>query len=168
MSGPAAAPAVAGRRTPNAGRRRRRGREGNLPALRKDLLCLINEQRRKHARKPLKPNKQARQGGERPHEGDGAQDCLSHKCGSEPSLQQRIDRSGYLKGAPQLGFAENTGCAHSIGSMIANWMASKFHRLNILGKKFKDIGIAISKERVPSRCSTGYVTFVLTFGFAKR
>ena len=81
------------------------------------------------------------------------QNCLSHQCAGEPNLEQRIDRSGYLKGA-STGASPRTPAARvSLGSMIANWMASKFHRLNILGKKYKDIGIAISKERVPSHCS---------------
>ena len=141
---------------------------GNLPALRNDLLCLLNEQRRKHARKALRVNKKLGKAANTHVKVMVREDCLSHLCPGEPNLEQRIAKTGYFNGARRVSFAENTGCAISLDSMVANWMASKFHRLNILGKKYKDVGIAISKEGVPSKCSTGYATFTLTFGFAKR
>jgi uncharacterized protein YkwD len=140
-------------------------RDVTAPQLRKAVLCLLNQERSRHARSRLSLSKKLGKAAEAHTERMVATNCLSHSCPGEPKLEGRIRKSGYLKGAHRWQFAENTGCGLSAEAMVANWMASTFHRINILGKKFRDVGIGLSDKRVPSRCSEGYGTFTTVFAY---
>jgi len=136
-------------------------------AARKAILCLLNEERRRHARKPLKKHKTLQRLAQKHTKKMVATDCLSHQCPGEPSLETRIKKSGYTKGATNFRFGEDTGCGLTAKAMVANWMASRFHRINILDKDFRDLGVGFSDGRVPSRCAKGYGTFTTVFAFRK-
>jgi uncharacterized protein YkwD len=140
-------------------------REVSGPQLRKAVLCLLNQERSRHARSRLALSKKLGKAAQAHTDTMVATNCLSHTCQGEPDLEGRIKKSGYLKGAHRWQFAENTGCGLSAEAMVANWMASTFHRINILGKKFRDVGIGLSDKRVPSRCSEGYGTFTTVFAY---
>jgi uncharacterized protein YkwD len=140
-------------------------REVSTGQLRKAVLCLLNDERSRHARSRLALSRRLGKAAQRHTDTMVDTNCLSHSCHGEPDLEGRIRKSGYLKGAHRWQFAENTGCGLSAESMVANWMASTFHRINILGKKFHDIGIGLSDQRVPRRCSEGYGTFTTVFAF---
>jgi uncharacterized protein YkwD len=94
-------------------------------------------------------------------------DCLSHVCPHEADLEHRIRESGYLEGAKKWRYAEDTGCGLTAEAMVKNWLASTYHRLNILGKKYRDLGIGVSDGNVKRRCKPGYGTFTLLFAFRK-
>lgn len=136
-------------------------------AARASFFCLLNEERRQHARQPLKKNKVLQKVAQKHTKKMVQTDCLSHQCPGESSLDSRIKKSGYTKGASDFEYSENTGCGISTKAMVANWMASQFHRTNILEKKFRDAGVGFSDERVPSKCSADYGTFTVVFGFRK-
>jgi uncharacterized protein YkwD len=140
-------------------------REVSMPQLRKAFLCLLNKERSRHARSRLALSKKLGKAAQVHTDTMVATNCLSHSCPGEPDLEGRIRKSGYLKGAHRWQYAENTGCGLSAESMVANWMASTFHRINILGKKFRDIGIGLSHRRVPKRCKAGYGTFTTVFAY---
>ena len=48
--------------------------------------------------------------------------------------------------------------------MVANWMASVYHRVNILDPEFDDVGVGVSQKRVDGRCKRKYGTFTVVFG----
>ncbi len=141
--------------------------EGTGPQARKATLCLINEERRRHARRALSPNKALGKAAAKHAKTMVKKNCLSHRCPGEPGLETRIRRTGYFSGARSFRFSENTGCAVTAESMVANWMGSRFHRINLLGKDFDEVGISTTKKRVPRRCSRGYGTFAVVFGVRK-
>jgi uncharacterized protein YkwD len=140
-------------------------REVSTPQLRKAVLCLLNKERSRHARSRLSRSRKLQQAAQSHTETMVATNCLSHACPHEPDLEGRIRRSGYLKGAHRWQFAESTGCGVSAEAMVANWMASTYHRINILGKKFRDVGVGVSDRRVRKRCPPGYGTFTAVFAF---
>jgi uncharacterized protein YkwD len=140
-------------------------REVSTPQLRKAFLCLLNKERSRHARSRLALSKKLGKAAQAHTDTMVATNCLSHSCPGEPDLKGRIRKSGYLKGAHRWQYAENTGCGLSAESMVANWMASTFHRINILGKKFRDVGIGLSDQRVRRRCKEGYGTFTTVFAY---
>src|SRR5262245_4067519 len=140
-------------------------RDVSTPQVRKAVLCLLNHERSRHARSPLSLSKKLGKAAKAHTDTMVKTNCLSHACPGEPDLEARIRKSGYLKGAHRWRFAENTGCGQTAEAMVANWMASKFHRINILGRKFGDVGIGLSDRRVRKRCSQGYGTFTTVFGF---
>jgi uncharacterized protein YkwD len=140
-------------------------REISTPQLRKAVLCLLNKERSRHARSRLSSSQKLQRAAQWHTDTMVATDCLSHACPHEPSLEGRIRRTGYLKGAHRWQFAENTGCGLSAEAMVANWMASTYHRINVLGKKFRDVGIGLSDRMVRKRCRPGYGTFTTVFAF---
>jgi uncharacterized protein YkwD len=133
--------------------------------LRRAVLCLINAERRRHARETLNSDRRLRRAAAKHTEAMIEANCLSHRCPGEPDLHQRVRRSGYLKGARSWRYAENTGCALTAEAMVANWMGTTFHRINILRGKFEDVGVAADRDRVRSRCKRGYGTFTAVFAF---
>ena len=48
--------------------------------------------------------------------------------------------------------------------MVANWLNSVYHRVNILDPEFREIGIGASQRRVEGRCKRKYGTFTVVFG----
>ena len=53
--------------------------------------------------------------------------------------------------------------------MVANWMASVYHRVNILDKDFRDVGVGVVAEaRSTGAASKGYATFAVVFGARAR
>ncbi len=135
---------------------------------RKAVFCMLNEERRRHAASPLKKSKTLQKVAQKHTKKMVQTDCLSHACPGEANLDTRIKQSGYTKGASKFSFAENTGCGLTVKAMVANWMASQFHRVNILEKKFEDGGVGFSPGRVPSKCANGYGTFTAVFGYTEK
>lgn len=133
--------------------------------LRKAFVCLINKERSRHARPRLKSSLRLQEAAQSHTDKMVETECLSHVCPGEPDLQTRLRRSGYLKGARKWEFAENTGCGLTAEAMVNNWLASTYHRLNILGKKFRDLGVGVSDGNVKRRCKPGYGTFTALFAF---
>jgi uncharacterized protein YkwD len=135
--------------------------------LRKAVTCLINKQRSRHARPHLQTSQALQRAAQSHTETMVATNCLKHVCPHEPDLEQRLRKAGYLKGARLWEFAENTGCALSAEAMVENWMASTYHRLNILGRKFRDLGVGVSRRGIKDRCKPAYGTFTAVFAFRK-
>ena len=50
-------------------------------------------------------------------------------------------------------------------AMVSSWMATDFHRLNILGRKFTELGVGVVADRVKDRCPGGYATFAVVVGW---
>ena len=96
--------------------------------------------------------------------------CFKHVCEGEASIPTRLKKSGYLDGAGSYGFGENTGCASTPKAMVAAWMRSDYHRGNLLGRKFRDFGVGISKgapERQRACQGNGFTTFSVLFTWRK-
>ena len=137
-------------------------------AARKTIACMLNEERRRHGRSALKKSKTLQKVAQKHTKKMVQTDCLSHQCPGEADLETRIKQSGYTNGASNYTYGENTGCGLSAKAMVANWMASQFHRINILDKDFNDLGVGFSPGRVPSKCASGYGTFTTVFGYYKK
>src|SRR4051794_29928440 len=135
--------------------------------LKKAVACLINKERSRHGRPRLKRSQKLDKAAQSHTDTMVKTDCLSHVCPHEPDLDHRIRKSGYIDDARTWGFAEDTGCGLTAEAMVDNWVASTYHRINILGKKFRDLGIGVSDRGVKRRCKPGYGTFTTLFAFRK-
>ncbi len=97
--------------------------------------------------------------------------CFRHVCTGEGSIPTRLKRAGYLDGVKTYGFGEDTGCATSPKAMVKAWLKSKYHRENMLGARFRDIGIGIAKgvPDVPGTCEEDdAMTFSVLFTWRTR
>ena len=132
--------------------------------LRRSLRCLINQERAIHGFGKLARNSSLQKAAQRHTKTMVATDCLAHRCPGEVDLDTRLEQAGYFDGAQKWRFAENTGCGLSTEAMVANWMASVYHRVNILDPEFDDVGVGVSKKAVDGRCKRKYGTFTVVFG----
>jgi uncharacterized protein YkwD len=122
--------------------------EASIAQLRNATLCLVNRRRAQRDKGRLDRNAKLQEAAERHTRVMLRTDCLDHRCSGEPSLGQRIRRTGYLNGANRWRFAESTGCKGTPRRMVNAWMNIRFHRRNLLEPAYRDIGAGL-KARSP-------------------
>jgi len=135
--------------------------------LRKTVRCLINEERVARDLSKLARNESLQLAARRHAKVMVETDCLDHRCADELNLQARIARAGYFGGALAWEYAENTGCAPTAEAMVSSWMASRLHRVYLLDRDFRDVGIGATPSPVPSLCQDGYTTFATVIAWRK-
>jgi uncharacterized protein YkwD len=133
--------------------------------LRKAVRCLINRERSVRGLEGLARERSLKRAAQTHSEVMAATDCLAHECSGEPDLEARLRAAGYFDRAETWRFAENTGCGLSAEAMVANWMATGFHRVNVVQRSFDELGVGVAKRRVKGRCEPGYATFAVVLGW---
>jgi uncharacterized protein YkwD len=144
-----------------------RVQDATTKELRKAVLCLMNRARHERGVGKLARDRALQKAAQRHVKAMIATNCLDDQCPDEPSLEDRLLHAGYFEGAKKWEYAENTGCASSAKAMVDKWLDSTFHRLNILKRKFEDVGIGIAAESPSTPCLAGYGTFAADFGWRK-
>ncbi|CAN5558615.1 hypothetical protein BH10ACT11_BH10ACT11_06830 [soil metagenome] len=138
--------------------------------VRNGVECLIAKARTKAHRHSLKKDGSVR-GVSKAHAKTMVKtNCFRHVCTGEGSIQTRLKESGYLDGVRTYGFGEDTGCAKTPKAMVTAWLESGYHRKNLLGRKFRDIGTGITKgapEVQPACQGKGFMTFSVLFTWRK-
>ncbi len=135
--------------------------------LRRSVRCLINEERAVRGHAKVVRDRSLQKAAQKHTKTMVETGCLAHRCEGEVDLETRVRRAGYFEGAEMWEFAENTGCGVSAEAMVSNWMASRFHRVNIVDKDFRDIGVGVTQKPVDERCDEGYATFAIVLGWRK-
>jgi uncharacterized protein YkwD len=138
--------------------------DSSVRELRRSIRCLINQERGVRGLGRVVRNHPLQKAAQRHTKTMVATGCLAHRCPDEADLETRLRRAGYFDGAESWRYAENTGCGESAEAMYANWMATVYHRVNILDPDFDDVGVGVSTDRVPGRCKKDYGTFTLVLG----
>ena len=163
-TGASPTPADAGARATPCPRATEPASDSSVKVMRKSVRCLINQERAVHGFGRLNVDKSLQRAAQRHTKAMVTTGCLAHRCPNEPNLENRLRQAGYFDGADSWRYAENTGCGLTVEAMVDNWLASLYHRVNILDPDFEDLGIGASKKRVSGRCGKGYGTFVVVFG----
>ena len=133
--------------------------------LRRSVRCLFNEQRALRELGELARDPRLQKAAQRHSKAMAATECLAHRCPGEAGLDERVRKAGYLAGAKRWGYAESTGCAPDAEAMVKSWIETDFHRVNILGHKFTELGVGVVGDRVKGRCPGGYATFAVVVGW---
>lgn len=127
-------------------------------------VCEIRRQRRLAGTRTGRPDDRLHRAARSHARAMIAKDCYQHVCPGERSIEGRLMRSGYLRGARRWSYGENIGCATTVRQMIATWLGAASSRRNLLGQRFRDIGAAVTRA-VPSQaegCSSReYGTFTV-------
>lgn len=139
--------------------------EATAKQVRRAVRCLIAEERAIRGQDALRREHDLQRVAQRHSRVMAAKDCLAHRCEGEAKLETRIRRGGYIEGATAWEFAENTGCGVSAEAMVESWMSRTYHRVNILDRRFEDVGVGIVPRRVDDRCGRDYATFALLVGY---
>jgi uncharacterized protein YkwD len=111
-------------------------------------LCLLNRQRAGHGLRSLRSNRALRTSARRYARSLVVKRFFSHVAPNGQTLQARVSRSGYLRGANGWAYGENlawgAGGKATPAQIVAAWMASPGHRANILSARWRHIGIGIA------------------------
>jgi uncharacterized protein YkwD len=144
---------------------------GNLAAMRRATLCLLNRQRTKHGLRKLHANRALRGVAQRYGRAMVAGSFFDHVAPSGSTFVQRIQRSRYLRGFRGWSLGENlawgAGDAATPRSIVRAWMASPGHRHNILSGSYRHIGIGIALGAPVAGAGAG-ATYVNEFGRRSR
>jgi uncharacterized protein YkwD len=120
----------------------------NASQVRSATLCLLNAERGRHGRAPLRHNDGLALAGRRHARDMVSRRYFAHSSRAGRSFDQRIKSAGYLRGArsgavmgENLGWG--TGSLATPRAMVRSWMGSPGHRANILRPAFREVGIAV-------------------------
>jgi uncharacterized protein YkwD len=130
-------------------------------------LCLMNDERAKRGLKPLRRSSKLERAAHK-HTLDMLRSNLFSHTGSNGSTpEDRIRRAGYLKGTRDWLVGENIAYGEDqLGApkqIVAGWMDSAPHRRNILGKRFRDVGISV-EHGAPGASGSRSTTYTTDFG----
>ena len=147
--------------------------EATARQMRKAVRCLINEERAARDRRRLRSNRPLARIAQAHSKVMVADDCFTHRCPGERPLRKRIESSNYLAAGGRYGYGENLGCSRTPQGMVNEWMATSFHRENILERRFRHIGVG-AKRGSPfppggEDCAPGrqYMTYTVIFAWRK-
>ncbi len=136
----------------------------------KATLCLLNKERTSRGLGSLHPDSDQMQAAGEHNRLMLASTCFSHLCPGEQDLLGRLISTGYLPCACTWLVAENIawepGKASSPRQVVAAWMSSAGHRLNILNPQFDEVGIAIDQGS-PAGKADRAATYTTDFAFKK-
>lgn len=136
-------------------------------ALSDSLLRLVNRQRQKRGRGPLRLSAALSEAA-RWHSRDMVnRGYFDHERRGGPTLTRRVRRTGYLTGARGWDLGENLALGEggvSTGGIVAAWMRNPTHRVNILDREFEHIGIGL----VPGSPYGGGEAVTITTDFGAR
>jgi uncharacterized protein YkwD len=131
-------------------------------------LCLLNAQRRAHGLAAVHPNRKLRRSAGRYAHAMVSRHFFSHVAPNGQTLQARMSRSGYLRGANGWAYGENlawgSGSRATPREIVRAWMASPGHRANILSGRFRHIGIGVAPG-APVAVNGAAASYVTHFGY---
>ncbi len=152
---PTPAPTAAAKPKPTAAKPRRGCRDGNLMPttanvvrIRRATLCLLNRQRRRHHRRPLRTNLSLQSVAQRYSQEMVSDHFFDHVSPSGATFIQRIQQTRYLARAASWSLGENLawGSGHyaTPRETMDSWMHSPGHKHNILEPRYREIGIGVA------------------------
>lgn len=136
------------------------------PAARRAMACLINQTRANQQRHRLRTNWRLQRTAQKYADKMVALKFFSHIDPLGGRLAGRVKGSGYASGASYWAAGENIGWGSStLGAparMHSAFMASSGHRVNLLRKVFREVGVGVAAG-TPVGSSNG-ATWAIVFG----
>jgi uncharacterized protein YkwD len=130
--------------------------------------CVVNDQRRRHGRRPMEWSGRLALAAQRYSLDMVARRFFAHVSPDGATLDRRVRRTGYLRGARSWMLGEDIGWAEepiaTASSIVRAWMHSPSHRAIILDPRFSDAGVGVAAG-VPDPSARPGATFVLDVGF---
>jgi uncharacterized protein YkwD len=143
-------------------------REVRLTEIRSAITCLVNKERTRRDRRPLKRNRRLKLAAKRHNEEMLARDCFSHRCKGERGLTGRVRATGYTRRRKAWRVAEILGYENTPRQMIGRWMNSGVNRRRILKADFRDIGVGVGwGAPVAAEDDSRFATYTIVFGWRR-
>jgi uncharacterized protein YkwD len=138
-------------------------------AMESSIGCLINEERAAYRVPPVQPNAALRQAALSHSTEMVNLSYFEHTSPVGVTFVQRINDTGYTRGARSWEVGENlvwgTGVLSTPQSLVTSWMNSPPHRENLLRSQFREIGIAAVAGTPKSRLDLTGVTVSSEYGY---
>jgi uncharacterized protein YkwD len=138
-------------------------------AMEGSIACLINEQRAASGVVPVAPNAALRQAALGHSAEMISQGYFEHTSPVGVTFVDRIEATGYTRGARIWELGENlvwgSGSLSTPKSLVTSWMNSPPHRENLLRARFREIGIAAVVGTPRSRSDATGVTVSSEYGY---
>jgi uncharacterized protein YkwD len=141
--------------------------QASSQAFRSSTLCLLNRERSARGMRRLRQNRRLASAA-RGHATDMVRrDYFAHNSLNGSNPKDRIRRAGYLKRARKWVVGENlawgTGSRGTPREIVVAWMNSPSHRVNILKRRFREVGIGIVGG-APTSSPRPAATYTTDFG----
>jgi len=147
-------------------------KSGNLAKIRSATRCLINVQRRRHGVRPVRADRDLRQAARRHARHMVVKDFFAHESPSGVQLVHRVRAAGYLRGADGWSTGENiawgSGPLATPAATVRAWMGSPGHRANLLGRRFREVGVGIVPGAPVASVGRRAATYATVFGTVRR
>ena len=139
----------------------------NLERIRAATQCLINQRRRAKRLRPLRGNVELRRAAQNFSARMVREGFFDHVGPDGSTLISRVQDTRYLRGADMWWLGENLD--FDIGSKatplltVRRWMGSPQHRIHILDRRYRDLGIGVTVG-VPTQAAGSGATYSAVFG----
>lgn len=134
----------------------------------KATLCVLNAERVQRGLRPLRLNQRLSKAARRHAYDMARRKYFSHFTPDGGTFVDRIERTGYLRGARRWAVGENLAWATlnraAPRGVTRMWMHSPGHRANILSSAFREIGIGIASGAPVHGAGRSAATYATDFG----
>jgi uncharacterized protein YkwD len=121
----------------------------SVETIRAATVCLINAERRERGLRPLRRNRGLRLAGQRHVRDMVRRRYFAHDSRSGRGFETRIVRTGYLGGGGGMlgeNLAWGEGRLATPRQIVRAWMRSPGHRRNMLSRRFREVGIGVTRR----------------------
>jgi uncharacterized protein YkwD len=133
------------------------------------ITCLINDERTADGLQPVTPNADLRQAAVSHSNEMINHGYFEHTSPSGLTFMDRIESTGYMRGARSWTVGENlvwgTGPLSTPQALVTAWMNSPPHRANLLRPTFRELGVAALAGTPQSRSDLTGVTVSSEYGY---
>jgi uncharacterized protein YkwD len=120
----------------------------NSARIRAATLCLVNAERRKNGLGRLVDQRDLRSAAQRYSRDMVQRQFFDHVAPDGSTLNRRVQRTAYLRRANSWRLGENLawniGEQATAAAIVATWMASPAHRVQVLQPRYRDLGIGVT------------------------
>jgi uncharacterized protein YkwD len=139
----------------------------NVKRIRTATVCLVNVHRRSHGLKRVRSNADLQRAAQRYSRLMVSQRFFDHVAPDGTTLDNRVAKTRYTRRANAWALGENLAWGEDPRSTplatVRKWMASPFHRTQVLAPHFRDIGVGITRG-APMRVQIPGATYSAVFG----
>jgi uncharacterized protein YkwD len=133
------------------------------------ITCLINDERSSNGLPPVAPNGDLRQAALSHSNEMISQSYFEHTSPAGVTFMDRIEATGYMRGARTWTVGENlvwgTGPLSTPQALVTAWMNSPPHRENLLRPTFRELGVAAVQGTPQTQSDMTGVTVSSEYGY---
>jgi uncharacterized protein YkwD len=137
--------------------------------LENSVVCLINERRDSAGVRPVVENGRLRHAAVHHADAMVSAGFFSHDSPNGTSFVDRIESSGYMRGARRWLVGENlvwgSGTRSTPESLVQSWMDSPPHRANLLRGRFREVGVGVRRGSPYNGGEQNAATISSEYGF---